>query len=242
MPPDSQGKMFGVYSVITTDQWIQLGVVGVTAAGVAVAVITALVTHINERKRTQPIVIANEDRERHFSQSVGAWVADAHLKNEGAGPAFNVRFGVEFHGVRWPYKLRLEDPDGGNVQRVLAPGERRPPAHSWPILISSLSVWGAAAEGGNPDPGRVYWARYENAQGKVWETRNPGDRSANLDIRRVRLVRFKEWREQRRRARADERSTEWHRQAFADLRAQMEQSQREQTDGQDDKPPRAPSA
>lgn len=54
----------------------------------------------------------------------------------------------------------------------------------------------------DPDPGRLYWARYENAYGKIWETVNPGERSARLNITGVRLVRLREWRDDRRRLRA----------------------------------------
>jgi hypothetical protein len=68
------------------------------------------------------------------------------------------------------------------LQRVLGPGERRPPTGSWAILIDSLSMWGRAAEAeGDLDAKRVYWARYENAQGQTWETRNPGDRSCQAE-------------------------------------------------------------
>ena len=33
----------------------------------------------------------------------------------------------------------------------------------------------------DPDATAVFWARYENAQGKLWETRNPADRSSRLE-------------------------------------------------------------
>lgn len=40
--------------------------------------------------------------------------------------------------------------------------------------------------------------RYENATGQTWETKNPWWRGGDLDIRRLRLVGRREWRETRR--------------------------------------------
>jgi hypothetical protein len=217
---------------LDTADSIQLAIAIITAVAALTAVATVLLTVANERKRTQPIVISNEARGRHMSDSpvlAGAWVVDAYLTSEGAGPAFNGTFGVEFHGVRYPYRLRSEDPSSGNVQRVLQPGERRPEG-SWPILIDSTELYGVAAAGGDPDPGRVYWARYENAQGQVWETRNPGDRSARLRIRRVRLRRLREWREEQQRKKARKYGVEWERKALAELRSAVDQAKREETD------------
>ena len=74
---------------------------------------------------------------------------------------------------------------------------------------------------GNPDAGRVYWARYENAQGKTWETRNPGDRSARLQIRRVWRIRRVERREENDREQARREGVEWEKQAFAELQTGM---------------------
>jgi hypothetical protein len=149
---------------------------------------------------------------------------EAYLTSDGAGPAFNVRFGVEFNGVRYPYRLTADDPAAGSVQRVLKANERRPDRESWPILIDSFRLWGRASESEQPgdlDARRIYWARYENAQGETWETANPGDRSAPLGIRRVRRVKRHERREQRRRERASRHDAEWERRALAELRAGM---------------------
>lgn len=226
-----------VFASLTTDQWIQVAIVGITAVAALAAAVTAWITLANERKRTQPIVIAHESRGRHLEQTAAAgtlWVVDAYLTSEGAGPAFNVRFGVEFHGVRYPYRLTNDDPSAGNVQRVLAPGARRPEQGTWAILLTSSDIWGLAAQGGAPDPGRLYWARFENAQGKTWETRNPGDRSARLDMHRVHFLRLKEWREERRRHKARKESAEWERKALEGLRKGMEQAQRQHEDEQGD--------
>lgn len=152
------------------------------------------------------------------------WVVEACLTSEGGGPAFNVRFGVEFAGVRYPYRLSVDDPESGNVQRVLRPSDRRPGDGARPILLTSLAIWGRAADSvaagkaGSLDADRVYWARYESSDGKTWETRNPGNRSAKLNIRRVRLPRLHDWRETRRRKTAAEYDIEWERQALEELR------------------------
>lgn len=52
--------------------------------------------------------------------------------------------------------------------------------------IASMTMWARAAKSdapGDRDAKRIYRARYENARGDTRETRNPGDRSARLDIR-----------------------------------------------------------
>ena len=208
------------------------------AAGTGLAAVAALIgvwfSQANERRRSQPIVIAHETSSRRFardSENGAAWVVEAYLTSEGDGPAFNVRYGVEFVGVRYPYRLSVEDPESGNVQRVLRAGERRPERGSWPVLLTSLAIWGRAAdsiEAGRPDTldaERVYWARYENSRRQTWETRNPGDRSARLDIRRVRFPKITEWREQRRRDDAGRADVEWERRALAELREIREKAE-----------------
>lgn len=208
-------------------QWLALVGAAIALSGVLVAGFNAWMAAVNERKRAQPIVIAHEEHGRTFSNDPGHFAVGGYVTNEASGHAFNVRFGVEMGGVRYPQKHAVDDPDSGNVHRVLRPGERRPTGGSWPILIPQLSLLVAK---GDPDPGRVYWARYENARNQTWETRNPWDRSASLDIRRVRWVRFNEWREQRRRTKAVEQGAEWERKALAELRAGMTDEEREDAD------------
>lgn len=202
-----------------------LGIAGgvVALSGVLVAAWSAWISVSNERKRTQPVVVAHEEHGRTFAENAAYFAVAGYITNEASGHAFNVRFGVELDGVRYPQRLSVEDPDSGNIQRILRPGERRPTAGSWPILIPQLSL---LAGQGDPDPGRVYWARYENTRNQTWETRNPWDRSARLDIRRVRWVRLREWKEQRRRNKAGERGIAWERKALAELRAGMTSEER----------------
>lgn len=197
---------------------IQLGIGVVAVLALLVTALNAWVAVISERKRTQPIVIAHEAHGRQFSSDAGFWAVGAYATNEGGGPAFNVRFGVEFRGVRYPYKLRTEDPNTGNIQRVIRQDEQRPSGGHWSILIDSTSMWSGE---GDPDPGRLYWARYENAQGHAWETRNAADRSSKLDIRRVRLARLREWQEERRRRKAGKHGRDWERKALEELRGGM---------------------
>lgn len=215
-----------MFAGLTTAEWLE--VVGAVVPGIAAsAAVAAVAVNIrNERRRTQPIVIAHEWSSRRFAPvgSPAAWVVDAYLTSEGGGPAFNIRFGVEFNGVRYPQRLTADDPESGNVQRVLKAGERRPEQESWPILIDSLSLWGRAAESEQPgdlDAKRTYWARYENAQGETWETVHPWDRASRLDIKHVRRVRQHELHEQRQREQAAQHDKEWERRALAELRAGM---------------------
>jgi hypothetical protein len=213
-------------SGLTPSDKIQLAIAGITGFATLFALANLLVTRANERRRTQPIVVAHEAGQRRFasnSEPGAAWVVDAYLTSEGGGPAFNVRFGVEFAGVRYPYRLDINDPESGNLQRVLRPGARVPGSGAWPILIPSLSLLGRAAdtikanEPGTLDAKRMYWARYENAEGQTWETHNPSDRSTPLDIRRVRNPKRHEERELKTLNAAAQRDVEWEREVLADL-------------------------
>jgi hypothetical protein len=133
-----------------TDQWLQVVVVCITASAALFALLNVLVNARNERRRSQPIVVAHEFKAAplHGVASGGLLGRGRLPHHEGSGPAFNVRFGVEFGGVRYPFRMTVQDPDSGNVQRVLRSGGRRPEAGAWPVLIDSMSMWdlGAAAE------------------------------------------------------------------------------------------------
>ena len=192
--------------------------------GLLVATTNAWLAAANERKRTQPIVLAHEVRARHLAHDIGRFggpegagyfVVDVRLTNDGEGGAFNVRFGVEFQGVRIPYRHDRAHHHAGSVYRVLGAGDRLPPeGGSWPLKVDALVLMSRA---GNPDPSRVFWARYENAQGKVWETRNPGDPSKQLGIKRVRARRLRERYEQRRRLKATHAGADAEQAAIAQL-------------------------
>jgi hypothetical protein len=128
---------------VSTAEKIQTA--GVLVAALAIAARFVETARV-ERRRTQPVVIAHERRGRMHDERRG-WAAVVVLRNDGLGPAFNVRFGVEYDGVRIPHKLRAEDPDRGNRQRVLGAGERLPEKPSViPIRMSSDVIWGVAAK------------------------------------------------------------------------------------------------
>jgi hypothetical protein len=177
---------------MTTPETLQLAAVLVAGAGFAFREYNAARI---ERKRSQPLVLAHEDSPLTFARSGPAWEAHAHIRNEGGGNAFNVRFGVQLRGVRFAFRLDNDDPPNGNRQRVVRAGES---SAVMPIRLGSLDMWNVASlrQDGKLHKTRAYWARYENASGDTWETLNPWDRSGRMTIRRVRFVRLREWREQ----------------------------------------------
>lgn len=120
-----------------------------------------------------------------------------YLTNEGNGSAFNVRFGVELDGTEYPA-------GSGRGNRYLVPAARRVPETAELQIRVSIAPYALARRGRDVDQRAVFYARYENAFGKTWESRNPADPLADFTIRRTRCVRPHEWRQQRRRAR-DER-------------------------------------
>jgi hypothetical protein len=217
-------------AALKAPEWIGIAAACVALLGVIVAILNVMVGAINERRRTQPIVIAHEMHARRFAENNPDYFAvGAYVTSEGDGPAFNVRFGVEFGRTRWfdiavryPYKASTDDPDSGNVERVLRSGARRPSRGAtpgWlPILIPQVSLVGSPGDR-EPDLSRVYWARYESARGQTWETRNPWQRSERLRIRRVRAVRWREWVEHRRRLEAKATGAVWEAAALELLRS-----------------------
>jgi hypothetical protein len=208
-------------AALTTLQ--EVGIIAGVVVGVGTLVFAAVNAGLsvsNERKRTQPVVMAHQEGHRRFVEHSKHHAVDTYITNEGTGTAFNVRFGVELHGVRLPYKHDPGDDPAGTVYRVLRAENRLPPNGSWPLEIEPLVLLSKIADA---DITRVFWARYENAQGKLWETRNPGDRSARLDIKRVRALRLQEWWEERQRRKAMKRGTENEQAAVAGLQAEQPQ-------------------
>jgi hypothetical protein len=92
--------MEGAVLALSASDKIQLAIAAITALAALIALGNVVVTFLIERRPSQPIVIAHEAGGRRFapSSSPAAWVVDTYLTSEGAGPAFNVRFGVEFNG------------------------------------------------------------------------------------------------------------------------------------------------
>jgi hypothetical protein len=69
------------------------------AVGVA-GVVLAITRYWIDQRRARPIVICHEDQKRTLRE--GRFVAEAHITNESAASAFNIRFGVCAGGVYVP--------------------------------------------------------------------------------------------------------------------------------------------
>ena len=204
-------------ATLTTLQKVELvAVIVVGVGGLVIAAVNAWLAIANERKRTQPIVIASQDGPRRSIEHSNRSAFDVYMTNEGTGAAFNVRFGVELHGVRIPYKHDPNDPYA-SVYPIVKPGQRLP-GSSWPLEFDRLYLLSKIAD---PDVSSMFWARYENAQGKLWETRNPGNRSGRLGIKRVRAVRLRERREEHKRKTGLKQAIQNERTAVAGLQPQL---------------------
>ena len=196
-------------------------------AGTLVGVVGMWVAVSTMWERRQPIVIAHEGQHLQHDEDTGGWVAVAYLTNESGPAAFNVRFGLEYEGVRFPFKRsRLAPPEGSYERVVKAEGRvpdeaalADPPHVGRPALVE----FGGEASFETEET-YSYWCRYENARGETWETHNPRARSAKLEIHRVRRVRRLEAREEEQRARL--RSSEWEAsvlQSFDDRHARSDE-------------------
>lgn len=170
--------------------WEALVAIG-TLALAAGAFFQLLAFNWSERRRTQPVAIAHEESGGELDR------IRVFLTNEGTGTAFNVRFGVRLDGREYAV-------GGGRGRRyTVGAGERLPPQEYLELEVpptaylptNPLLEWGG-------DERRVYWVRYENAFGKIWETANPADPLADLAIfpssrwrRRLhdRRQRFRRW-------------------------------------------------
>jgi hypothetical protein len=114
-----------------------------------------------ERRREQPVAIAHDAGGELSRMRV-------YLTNEGTGTAFNVRFGVKLD--RREYAV-----GGGQGHRyTVAPGQRLPDEGYLEVTVH-VSAFVVSSKGRGVYARRQYWARYENAYGRVWETRNPAD-------------------------------------------------------------------
>jgi hypothetical protein len=195
---------------------------GAVIAAAIAGVAQLFLTQANERRRTQGIVIAHEARGRHYGESGNNFSVKVYVTNEGQGPAFNVRFGVSVYGVRYPFRLEEDDPLSGNRQRVIRAMERRPEKDGWLIGIPGLSVVGGAwKKKEEPEEGMFYWARYEDALRRTFETENPPNRSADLKIRRVRFVRLRQKWNERKHRRGRESGIRWEEQVRKEARAAL---------------------
>jgi hypothetical protein len=157
----------------------------VGVAGIA-GFLVAITRYWIDQRRARPIVLCHEDQKRTIRD--GRFEADAHITNESASSAFNIRFGlvVGDRYVGWKHNLEAAEPSRVNVLR---PAERHPERAPQPIVIPDETV---LAVGSDRDPGEdlSYWAYYQGPAGDWWYTLNPSVPSADLTIKRVRSKRF----------------------------------------------------
>lgn len=71
-----------------------------------------------------------------------------------------------------------------------------------------------------------YWARYEDAQKRTFETENPPNRSADLKIRRVRFVGLRERWNERQHRRGREGGIKWEEQVRKEAREALQTAER----------------
>lgn len=119
------------------------------------------------------------------------------MTNEGSGTGFNVRVGLRIDGTEWPL-----GEDEGNRYTVAA-GSREPKDELLTVGAPPMAYGSGERRGKSVDARTIFYARYENAFGKVWETLNPNDPLASFKVRKARLRRFNAWRQPRRRARVN---------------------------------------
>lgn len=119
------------------------------------------------------------------------------MTNEGVGTGFNVRVGLRIDGTEYPLG------DGEGNRYTVGAGGREPRNGTATFEVAAL-IGAYAREhrsGKTTDERTIFYARYENAFGKVWETLNPNDPLAAFKIRRARRPRrFRVWRQRKRRA------------------------------------------
>ncbi len=103
------------------------------------------------------------------------WTWAGWNANEGSGTAYNVRFGVKLDGREYAV-------GGGRGHRyVVAAGGRVPEDGHLEVEIH-VSAFVISTKGRGVYARRHYWARYENAFGKVWQTTNPADPLASSHV------------------------------------------------------------
>jgi hypothetical protein len=127
----------------------------------------------SERRRTQPVAVANG------AGGEGLVRLRVFLTNHGTGTAFNVRFGVRLDSREFAV-----GGDRGHRYTV-GPGERVPSEreHERELEVEvSATAYMGTRRGRGVYARRVYWARYEDAFGRVWETANPADPLADFDV------------------------------------------------------------
>lgn len=176
--------------------WSTLGL-AIATAFLAVFALSQLVVSVKtEARRALPIAIVHQEGGR-----VEYDTFEVYLTNEGAGAAFNVRFGVILDGFEYVA-------GEGRGHRSLVPAGGRVPEKPGTTIPVKVSLAAYALQKGGPDVDSraLFFARYEDARGKTRETRNPADPTADFMIGRPpRFLKLHERRQARRRAKADKK-------------------------------------
>jgi hypothetical protein len=151
-----------------------IALVVVTGALAVIAVLQLFAFRNSEKRRTQPVAISHRFKPRDEYDKFAVF-----LTNEGTGTAFNVRFGVRLDGTEYAV-------GGGRGHRyVLGPGARIPTDPSKYLTVEiSYAPYALAKGGRDVDSRAIFWARYENAFGVVYETKNPVEPLADFEVRR----------------------------------------------------------
>jgi hypothetical protein len=180
-----------VLTALTATDKATMALAAVTGILALVALIQLIAFNRSEARRTQPVVILNKGRGRDLVSGFGVF-----MTNEGSGTGFNVRVGLRIDGTEWP----LGDDEGNRY--TVAAGARQPRTEADTLTVGAPTMAYRSVPGGkSTDQRTIFYARYENAFGKVWETLNPNDPLAPFKVRRARRPhRFHAWRQRRRRA------------------------------------------
>jgi hypothetical protein len=171
-----------------------LTVLGIAAglATVGVFVMAALAYYI-EQRRVRPIVICHEAKTRHSVHELdqGWWAASVYLTNESSASAFNIRFGINMKGRHMAWRHDPDEDEKASRINVLRPNRRDPDGGAlYDVRIDDRVLWDLSQADRDVDEGRSYWAYYQGPAGDWWYTSNPFERSAELEVRRVRSRRL----------------------------------------------------
>lgn len=182
-----------------------IALVVVTGILALVAVLQLHAFNKSEARRTQPVAISHLFKVRDDFDKFAVF-----LTNEGTGTAFNVRFGVRLDGTEYVVG------EGRGHRYTVRAGGRVPEDESKHLDVKiSYAPYALAKGGRNVDSRAIFWARYENAFGHVYETANPVDPLADLVVRRSRT--WKRWMRERQQSRKRKRD-----QRIADKRLREE--------------------
>ena len=193
--------------------WSTIALAAATAALALIALGQLVASARTEARRALPIAIAHQVEPRAEYDTFRVF-----LTNEGVGAAFNVRFGVKLDDLEYVA-------GEGRGHRALVPAGGRLPVEPADTLAVKVSLAPYALQSGGPDVDKraVFFARYEDARGKTWETRNPADPTADFKIGRApRRLRHYEKAQAKKREKADTTANEWIASDLREIRTENE--------------------